>query len=131
MYRKINDRRLQEKDKLNDLFTTLVQKRDQVAQNAGFANYRDYKFVDLGRFDYTKEDCFQFHEAVKTHMLRLVNFIYDRKRQKLGLEMLRPWDTEAEPEGVTPLRPFQTGEELVEKTIAVLKRCTRFLPIAW
>src|SRR6478672_10852141 len=126
VYRKIQERRLLDKDKLNDMFTTLVQKRVQVARNAGFANYRDYKFADLGRFDYTKEDCFQFHEAVKTHILDLVNFIYDRKRQKLGLEMLRPWDTEAEPEGVKPLRPFQTGEELVDKTIACFKKVHPF-----
>ncbi len=117
VYRKIQERRLQDKDQLNDLFSSLVQKRHQVARNAGFENYRDYKFVEMGRFDYTKEDCFQFHEAVKTHVLDLVNFIYDRKRQKLGLDMLRPWDTEAEPEGVKPLTPFQTGEELVNKTI--------------
>jgi oligoendopeptidase F len=126
VYRKIGDRRLQDKDQLDELFTSLVQKRDQVAKNAGFANYRDYKFVDLGRFDYTKEDCFQFHDAVKTHILGLVNFIYDRKRQKLGLEMLRPWDTEAEPEGVKPLTPFQTGEELVEKTIACFRKVHPF-----
>jgi oligoendopeptidase F len=108
-----------------------VQKRDQVARNAGFANYRDYKFADLGRFDYTKEDCFQFHEAVKTQVLDLVNFIYDRKRQKLGLEMLRPWDTEAEPEGIKPLTPFQTGEELVKKPLPASGKCIPFLPIAW
>src|SRR5687768_18450266 len=94
VYRKIQERRLQDKDQLNDLFTTLVQKRHQVALNAGFANYRDYKFVEMGRFDYTKEDCFQFHDAVKSSVMDLVNFIYDRKRQKLGLDMLRPWDTE-------------------------------------
>ncbi len=126
VYRKIGDRRLQDKDQLNELFTTLVQKRHQIAENAGFDNYRDYKFADLGRFDYTKEDTFQFHEAVKTHVLDLVNFIYDRKRQKLGLDMLRPWDTEAEPEGIEPLRPFQTGEELVAKTVDVFKQLNPF-----
>jgi oligoendopeptidase F len=126
VYRKIGDRRLQDKDQLNELFTTLVQKRDQIAKNAGFDNYRDYKFADLGRFDYNKEDTFQFHEAVKTHVLDLVNFIYDRKRQKLGLDMLRPWDTEAEPEGIQPLRPFQTGDELVAKTVDVFKQLNPF-----
>ena len=126
VYRKIGDRRLQDKDQLNELFTTLVQKRHQIAQNAGFENYRDYKFAEMGRFDYNKEDTFQFHEAVKTHVLDLVNFIYDRKRQKLGLDMLRPWDTEAEPEGIQPLRPFQTGDELVAKTVDVFKRLNPF-----
>jgi oligoendopeptidase F len=126
VYRKINERRLQDKEQLNELFDKLVQKRDQVAKNAGFANYRDYKFADLGRFDYKKEDCFQFHEAVKTGVLPLVDFIYDRKRQKLGLDSLRPWDTEAEPAGVQPLHPFNTGEELVSKTIECFNRMNPF-----
>ena len=76
VYRKIQERRLQDKEALNNLFSELVKKTDQVAQNAGFDNYRDYKFVELGRFDYTKEDCFQFHEAVKEHILPLVEIIH-------------------------------------------------------
>ena len=126
VYRKIQERRLQDKDQLNELFNGLLQKRHQVALNAGFPNYRDYKFADLGRFDYTKEDCFQFHEAVKTHVLDLVNFIYDRKRQKLGLDMLRPWDTEAEPEGIKPLTPFQNADELISKTISCFRKMNPF-----
>jgi oligoendopeptidase F len=126
VYRKIQERRLQDKEQLNDLFSKLVDLRHQVAKNAGFENYRDYKFADLGRFDYKKEDCFQFHEAVKTQVRPLVDFIYDRKRQKLGLPTLRPWDTEAEPDGVKPLTPFATGEELVAKTIECFHRIHPF-----
>ena len=126
VYRKINERRLHDKDQLNDLFSKLLTKRHQIALNAGFENYRDYKFADLGRFDYTKEDCFQFHAAVKSHLLPLVDFIYDRKRQKLGLESLRPWDVDAEPEGIKPLTPFKTGEELTQKTIECFNRMNPF-----
>lgn len=126
VYYKIQERRFQDKDQLNDLFTKLVHLRDQMGKNAGFSNYRDYKFADLGRFDYTKEDCFQFHEAVKTQVVPLVDFIYDRKRQKLGLPMLRPWDTEAEPEGIKPLTPFNTGDELVDKTIYAFSKMNPF-----
>lgn len=117
VYRKTSERRLQDKDQLDQLYTALVQKRDQVAKNAGFANYRDYKFEDLGRFDYTKEDCFQFHAAVKEHILPLVKNFQEKQRQKLGLDVLRPWDGEAEPAGVKPLEPFHTGEELINKAI--------------
>ncbi len=126
VYFKIQKRRIEDKDALNEMFTTLVQKRDQIAKNAGFANYRDYKFVEMGRFDYTKEDCFQFHEASRTHILNIVNFLYDRKRQKLGLDMLRPWDLEAEPEGVKPLTPFQTPDELVAKTVDCFNKLNPF-----
>ncbi|MGJ7030706.1 M3 family oligoendopeptidase [Niabella hirudinis] len=117
VYRKIGERRLQDKEALDDLFDTLLKKRHQVAINAGFENYRDYRFAELGRFDYSKENCFQFHEAVKEHVLPLVDQIYRQKKEKLGLEQLRPWDIDAEPEGTEPLRPFSTGSELVEKAI--------------
>lgn len=117
VYRKINERRLLDKDALNKLYDELIEKRNQEALNAGFTNYRDYRFKELGRFDYTKEDCYQFHEAVKQHVLPLVNIIYQNKKEKLGVEALRPWDIDAEPEGVMPLRPFKTSEELIRKSV--------------
>ncbi len=126
VYRKINERRLQDKDALNDLYSQLIQKRQQVAANAGFKNYRDYKFIELGRFDYTKEDCYQFHDSVKQYVLPLVNKIYERKKAKLGLDKLRPWDLEAEPAGTEPLRPFKTGTELLDKSIQCFEKVRPF-----
>ena len=117
VYRKVNDRRLQDKDKLNELFSKLVEKRNKVAQNAGFKNYRDFRFAELGRFDYRPADCFLFHEAVKQHVLPIINSIYENKKKKLSLDTLRPWDIDAEPEGIKPLRPFKNGEELTQKSI--------------
>lgn len=126
VWRKIQERRKQDKDALNNLYTKLVEKRDKVAKNAGFDNYRDYKFVEMGRFDYTKEDCFQFHEAVKLHVLPLVEKINQHKKEKLKLDILRPWDTEAEPEGIEPLHPFNTGKELLEKSEACFEELNPF-----
>jgi len=126
VYRKIADRRLQDKETLDELFTSMLQKRHQIAVNAGFDNYRDYRFRELGRFDYTKEDCFKFHEAVKLHVMPLVDQIYRTKKAQLGLDTLRPWDIDAEPAGTQPLRPFRTGEELVEKTIDCFTRLRPF-----
>lgn len=117
VYRKVQNRRLLDKDALNDLYSKLIQIRHQMALNAGFANYRDFKFQELGRFDYTKEDCFRFHEAVKEYVVPLVGKINEKKRKKLGLDTLRPWDTEAEPAGIEPLRPFTNGQDLLTKTI--------------
>ena len=126
VYRKINERRLQDKNELNHLYTQLVQKRDTIARNTGFKNYRDYKFIDLGRFDYSKEECFQFHDAVKQHVLPIVNEINLRKKEKLGLDTLRPWDVEAQPENVQPLHPFETADELLGKSIDVFQKLRPF-----
>ncbi len=126
VYRKIQQRRLEDKDKLGELYDKLVALRNQQAKNTGFENYRDYRFKEMGRFDYTKEDCFKFHEAVKLHVLPLVNKIYKKKKESLGLDQLRPWDLEAEPEGTTPLHPFETGEELLQKSVACFKQLSPF-----
>ena len=126
VYLKIQDRRLQDQQEMHDLFTSLIQKRHQVALNAGFENYRDYKFAELGRFDYTKEDCFKFHEAIKTHVLPIIDKIYERKKNKLGLATLKPWDTEAEPAGTKPLRPFTDGQDLFNKSVTCFEQINPF-----
>lgn len=126
VYKKIQERRLQDKNAMNNLYTELIAKRHEIAINAGFANYRDYKFVELGRFDYSKEDCYNFHKAVKQHVLPLIEKIYEKKKQKLGLATLKPWDTEAEPAGIQPLKPFTNGTELYEKSVACFEKLHPF-----
>ena len=125
-YRKIQERRLQDTDALNSLYNQLLEKRTREAANADFANYRDYRFKELGRFDYTKQDCYAFHEAVKLHVMPLVNRIYQKKKEKLGLDTLRPWDIEAEPVGTPPLQPFTTGKELIDLSIECFSKLRPF-----
>jgi oligoendopeptidase F len=126
VYFKIQNRRYQDRDTLNDLFNKLVEKRHHIAINTGFNNYRDYKFKELGRFDYTPQDCFNFHESVKHHVVPLVKIIYEQQRKAIGVDVLRPWDMEAEPEGIQPLQPFTNGKELTEKTIACFEQLNPF-----
>lgn len=126
VYRQIADRRYQDRESLDQLFDQLLQKRNQLAINAGMDNYRQYRFLELGRFDYDKPMCEQFHAAVKEVVMPLVNAIYTKKKERLGLDTLRPWDIEAEPLGTKPLRPFSNGKELTEKSIACLRRLHPF-----
>jgi oligoendopeptidase F len=126
VYKKISERRLVDKEPLNELFSKLIALRHQVALNAGFSNYRDYKFAEMGRFDYTPASCIQFHEAVKKEVVPLVNQIYQEQQQRLGLDTMRPWDTEAEPAGIEPLRPFTDGRDLLDKSIKCLDALNPF-----
>jgi len=126
VYRKIQERRLQDREQLSNLFNKLTGLRNKLAENAGFASYTDYRFKELGRFDYGKLECFQFHDAVKQQVLPLVNRIYERKQKMLGVERLYPWDLEAEPAGIMPLHPFKTGKELLEKSIACFNELDPF-----
>jgi len=122
VYIKMVDRRRQDIGKLNDLYSDLIKKRNQLALNAGFENFRDYKFVSMGRFDYTKEDCFAFHEAIKKEVVPLVKEIQQRKLNQLGKTKFKPWDLEVDPFGRKPLKPFHTGDEMLQGTINMFKK---------
>ncbi|TDN37803.1 oligoendopeptidase F [Hymenobacter sp. UV11] len=126
-WRAIQERRLRDSKPLDHLFTELVGLRHQVALNAGFANFRDYMFAALGRFDYTAEDCFDFHSAIGATVVPLINEFDEARRNELKLPALRPWDLDVDPSGQPPLRPFQTGAELLEKTITVFHQLDPFL----
>ena len=95
VYELIYQKRKEVEGKLDTLFDKLVKLRHQIALNAGYKNYRDYKFDELGRTDYTAEDCYRFHETVKKYVVPLVNEIYSRKKKALALDTLMPYDLEA------------------------------------
>lgn len=122
IFEKMSTRRRKDTDSLDGLFTELIEKRHQVAKNAGFDNFRDYKFLALGRFDYTKEDCFNFHKAIKSQIVPLVKEIQLAKLKTLGKEKFKPWDSEVDPEGKQPLKPFETGKQLLTGTIAMFDK---------
>lgn len=112
----INKRREADREKLHLLLDKLIARREIIAKNAGFDNYRDYKFRELGRFDYTLEHCEQFHKAIASNVRPLVTKINEHRKEKLGFA-LRPWDLEVDIDGKSPLKPFADTAELVKKTI--------------
>ncbi|MGI4886906.1 MAG: M3 family oligoendopeptidase [Janthinobacterium lividum] len=126
-WRAVQQRRLQDAKRLDALFTELVGLRHQVALNADFDNFRDYMFAALGRFDYTAQDCFNFHRAIRETVVPLIDDLDLARRQDLNQPALRPWDLDVDPSGQSPLRPFATGEELLEKTIAVFQALDPYL----
>lgn len=127
VYEKLNQRRLQDKDKINDLYSTLVQERHQVALNAGFANFRDYAFVALKRFDYTSKDCFAFHQGIESTAVPFINELARERQAQLGVDALKPWDHAVDPSGQPPLRPFNTTDELLQKSIQAFDQLDPFL----
>lgn len=131
-WRKIWERRYQDHEVLDQLFDRLRDLRNQIALNAGFDNFRDYSFAALGRFDYSPQDCVNFHDSVARAVVPLVNKLAEERKQKLqaadpSVDPLRPWDAKVDVAGRAPLKPFSTGTELLEKAIACFDRLDREL----
>jgi oligoendopeptidase F len=127
VYHKISERRLLDKQTLDDLYSKLIDLRHKVALNAGFKNFRDYQFKSYGRFDYTPQDCFNFHEAIKYEVVPLLNDLAADRKKKMKVDSLRPWDKAVDAEGRPALKAFESGKDLTEKSIECFKRLDPFL----
>lgn len=127
VYRKIQERRFQDHEKMDEIFNKLTALRHQIALNAGFENYRDYSFAALKRFDYTPADCFNFHEAVAETIVPILNNVATERKNALQVSELRPWDKSVDAQGLAALHPFNGGEDLLNKTIECFTQLDPFL----
>ncbi len=121
IYGQIQERKGKDEQTLNKLYDELIKLRHQTAINTGYKNYRDFKHDELGRFDYTVNDCYNFHDAIQKHIVPLIKQNEDVRKNKLKLEIYRPWDTAVDADGKESLKPFTTGKDLTEKTINCFK----------
>jgi len=127
VWEKITARRLQDLQPLNKLFDLLMVLRHKVSLNAGFENFRDYMFQALGRFDYTPQDCYAFHEAIETEIVPILREQAQKRQEALGLDALKPWDMEVDITGKPALKPFTDGADLVNKSIDCFNRISPYL----
>jgi oligoendopeptidase F len=110
----VAERRLQDRDALDELFDRQLVLREEIAREAGFPNYVEYIYKARERFDYDVKDAYAFHEAIEKTVVPLVKKIQDDRKKSLGVDVLRPWDLSVDPLGREPLRPFSDVEKLAE-----------------
>ena len=116
------DRRLLDRDAIDGIFDKMVENRNQTALNAGFANYMDYMFAVKHRFDYTPSDCVAFHDAIEQKCMPIVRKLAEDRKAALGVDTLRPWDIAVDPHGLAALKPFDSADDLIEKTSNLFHR---------
>ncbi len=119
------ERFFQDKDELSGLYQQMVGLRHRIARNAGFDDYRAYAFRAKRRFDYTPQDCLDFHKAIEIAVVPAVSKLAERRRAKLGIETVRPWDLDVDPDGRPPLRPFDSVEDLTAGCSAIFHKVHR------
>ena len=118
----VANRRLEEAEKIDVYINDLAEIRNQMSENAGFPNYRDFAHQRLGRFDYSPDDCISFQEAIEEEMVPLLRELQDERLQALGINELKPWDTATDPKGRPPLKPFEKVSDLVARSQAIFNQ---------
>jgi len=115
----VAERRMQDNERLSEIFDELIEIRHQMALNAGFESYTHYMFRAMHRFDYSVDDCMEFHDSIEAVCMPILSEINNERSGALGIGKLSPWDvnekTGVGPDihGREPLRPFQTVDEMV------------------
>ena len=109
-------RMAQDRDQLDDVLDEQISVRRKVGANAGFDSFRDFRFAEMYRFDYTPQDCEGFHAAVEKIVVPVADKLMEDRRRRLGLETLRPWDLEANLFGGEPRKIFEDQEQYIALT---------------
>lgn len=116
------DAYLAERDKLADLFDRMLELRNAVAKESDFADFQQYCFAAKHRFDYTPADCARFHDAVEKTVVPAVARLMEYRREKLGLDVVRPWDVTVDASADHPLKPFDNVTTFVDRARRIFSR---------
>ena len=118
-WRAVQSRWLSSRAPLDDLYLRMLPLRRKLAENAGLPDYRAYMWRAMKRFDYTPADSLAFGAAIEAEIVPLAARLLAARKQKLGVETLRPWDILVDPENRPPLTPFADVAELEEGTARI------------
>jgi oligoendopeptidase F len=94
------------------LWQRFLKLRIDIAANADMPDYRAYRWRDFRRFDYTPNDCARFEDAIEAVVVPAAKRVYEKRRDRLGIASLRPWDLTVDPLERKPLHPFADVDTL-------------------
>ena len=115
-------RLLKERKNINKLWEKFVSVRLKIAENADMPDYRAYMWKQRFRFDYSPEDCKSFHAAIEQVFVPAAKRVYEKRRQRLEVDTLRPWDVTVDPLGDFPIKPYESMDEFKQKLHAIVKQ---------
>ena len=118
-WRAVVERMEQDSERLSGIYDELIRIRHQIALNAGFDDYRPYIFEAKHRYDYSIDDCLEFHDSIERVCVPMMHELQESRREALGVATLRPWDVGEKSgggvdiHGRPPLAPFEDVERLI------------------
>lgn len=121
-WRLATERHLEDREAIADLWRQFMDLRGRMAAHAGYDDYRSFRWKELHRFDYTPDDCTRFHRAIEEMVVPAAERIAEKRRRMLGVESLRPWDTEVDPLGRGALTPFTEVSQLQDGAASIFHR---------
>ncbi len=119
-----SQRQLADRDAINELWVKFMDIRARLAENAGYSDYRSFRWLQRLRLDYSPEDSKRFLAAVKEVAVPAATRTYQRYQRRLGLDDLRPWDllNNQTTFSLPAIVAFKTEEEFTSRVGGILKK---------
>ncbi len=121
-WRAVAERQLADREALNQLWQRFLKLRIEIGGNADMPDYRAYRWHEFHRFDYTPEDCLRFHDAIAEVVVPAAKRIYEKRRRRMEIDSLRPWDLAVDPLNREPLHPFKEIAALNNTTSTIFHK---------
>lgn len=106
--------------KQNELYKQMMKVRKQMAVNSDMGDFMHFMYKGKGRLSYTPEDTKRFRDAIRQYVTPLVSRIFEKRAKMMGIESIRPWDLQVEPEGKEPPVVYSDMKDLKQKTARLL-----------
>jgi len=122
IWRKMKHRQLQDKEKINKIWTRIIELRTQIARNSGYQNYTEVLSDYIKLDNLSEEMVLDYFKSVRDFVMPVAQRTLRRRQEKLDLPTLKPWDLDASKRKMNPLRPFSSIEDLTTKTKKMLSQ---------
>jgi M3 family oligoendopeptidase len=94
------------------IFDQQVKKRHAIAQKMGAKNFVEIGYARMRRSDYTPDMVANFRRQVRERIVPIATQLYERQRQRLGLDRLRWYDEDYKFASGNP-KPIGSPEQIV------------------
>lgn len=78
--------------KLEEIWSELIDVRNEMGRNLGFDNYIPLGYMGQGRTDYGKEDVVLFRKQVENYLVPLCTELYKAQARRIGVDTLYSYD---------------------------------------
>lgn len=110
----------QNEEQIGGIYDQMVAVRDRMARKMGYDSYILFGYRRMNRLDYGYDDVALWRKQILGQAVPLASSLYEKQRERLGVDRLQPWDEKVEfPDGMPT--PLGTREELVDKAAAMYR----------
>ena len=87
---------LEHESEIDDIYDKMVKVRTKIAQKLGYKNFVELGYIRMLRTDYNAEMISNFRNQVKEYIVPVANKLYERQKQRLGLDEIKYYDEKFE-----------------------------------